>query len=158
LGARAAHGLDGSTARRADGHTGTPGGHTDAAATLRAVAKDIYTAGLEALKRRYRERRDITGIEYDDRQRALHEEWQTRRVDLARRYVYVFADARLKEIQEQAYEAARTAADAVWERAGSALIESYSLPEPPAWAAEPEHGVEDDDRPAAVRRQSRAVR
>ncbi len=106
---------------------------------LEDLAKDMYTGTLEALKRRYRERRDLTGMEYDQRQRDLHNEWQSRRVDLARRYVYTFADARLKEIQEQAYEAARVAADAVWEREGRTLIESYGMPEPPAWASEPAH-------------------
>jgi len=114
---------------------------------LEQLAKDIYAASLEARKRRYRERRDITGVEYDAGQRELHNQWQSRRVDLARRYVYTFADARLKEIQGQAYEAARAAADAVWEREGAALIESYAMSQPPAWASEPEHGVE-DDKPA----------
>jgi len=127
---------------------------------LEQLAKDIYTASLETLKRRYREKRDITGVEYDAGQRELHNQWQSRRVDLARRYVYTFADARLKEIQEEAYEAARASADAVWEQEGAALIESYAMSQPPAWASEPAQGdgVEDDDRPATVRRQSRAVR
>ncbi len=106
---------------------------------LEQLAKDIYTASMEALKRRYRERRNITGLEYDEGQRALHQEWQKRRVDLARRYVYTFADARLKEIQEEAYEAARASADAVWEREGAALIESYAMSQPPAWASGPAH-------------------
>ncbi len=108
---------------------------------LEALAKDMYTASLEALKRRYRERRDLTGIDYDQRQRDLHTSWQSRRVDLARRYVYTFADARLKDIQEQAYAAARAASDEVWEREGLALIESYAMPEPPAWASEPEQAA-----------------
>ncbi len=126
---------------------------------LEQMAKDVYTASLEALKRRYRERRDITGQDYDQRQRDLHSQWQTRRLDLARRYIFTFADARLKEIQEQAYAAARAAADEVWNREGEALIESYAMREAPAWASEPAHGVEDDDdRPAPVRRQSRAAR
>ncbi len=104
---------------------------------LEELAKDIYTASVEALKRRYRERRDITGLQYDQGQRELHSQWQTRRVDLARRYVYTFADARLKEIQEQAYAAARAASDEVWEREGAPLIESYAMPESPSWATEP---------------------
>jgi len=103
---------------------------------LEQLAKDIYTASLEALKRRYRERRDITGVEYDAGQRELHNEWQTRRVDLARRYVHTFADARLKEIQEQAHTVSTAARDAEWEREGAALIESYAMPEPPAWATQ----------------------
>ncbi len=117
---------------------------------LEDLAKDMYTGTLEALKRRYRERRDITGMEYDQRQRDLHTSWQSRRVDLARRYIFTFADARLKEIQEEAYEAARAAADAVWEREGAALILSYAMPEPPAWASQPEQ-AEDDDTPARRR-------
>ncbi len=125
---------------------------------LEELAKALYTASLEALKRRYRERRDLTGIEYDQRQRDLHNEWQTRRVDLSRRYVYVFADQRLKAIQEEAYAAARAAADEVWEREGAALVESYTLPEPPAWTSEPAHGAEADDSPSSVRRQSRTAR
>jgi len=104
---------------------------------LETLAKDMYTASLEALKRRYRERRDITGVEYDAGQRELHNQWQSRRVDLARRYVYTSADARLKEIQEEAYEAARAAADAVWELEGAALIESYAMSQSPTWATQP---------------------
>jgi hypothetical protein len=106
---------------------------------LEQLAKDIYMASLEALKRRYRERRDITGVEYDAGQRELHNQWQTRRVDLARRYVYTFADARLKEIQEEAYAAARAASDEAWEREGATLIESYAMPQPPSWATQSEH-------------------
>jgi len=116
---------------------------------LEEMAKALYNASLEALKTRYRARRDITGIEYDQGQRDLHNEWQTRRVDLARQYVYTFADARLKDIQEEAYEAARAAADAVWEREGAALILSYAMPEPPAWASQPEQA--EDDKPARRR-------
>jgi len=104
---------------------------------------------LGHVKTRSRARRDITGIEYDQGQRDLHNEWQTRRVDLARQYVYTFADARLKDIQEEAYEAARAAADAVWEREGAALILSYAMPEPPAWASQPEQA--EDDKPARRR-------
>ncbi len=125
---------------------------------LEQLAKDSYTTSMEALKRRYRERRDLTGLEYDARQRALHNEWQARRVDLARRYVFTFADQRLRDIREQAYTASRAADVAVWEQESGPLIESYALPEPPAWASEPAHGVEDDDGPAPVRRQSRAAR
>jgi len=117
---------------------------------LEEMAKDLYTASLEALKRRYRERRDLTGIDYDQRQRDLHTSWQSRRVDLARRYIFTFADARLKEIQEQAYAAARAASDEVWEREGAGLISSYATPEPPLWASPPEQ-AEGDDRPARRR-------
>ncbi len=124
---------------------------------LEDLAKDMYTGTLEALKRRYRERRDITGQDYDQRQRDLHGQWQTRRLDLARRYVYSFADARLKEIQEQAYEAARVAADAVWEREGRTLIESYAMPEPPAWASEPAH-TEAVEKTTGRRRPATAAR
>jgi len=106
---------------------------------LEDLAKDMYTGTLEALNRRYRERRDLTGMEYDQRQRDLHNEWQTRRVDLGRRYVYTFADTRLKKIQEEAYAAARAASDEVWEREGAALIASYAMPEPPSWATQSEH-------------------
>jgi len=66
-------------------------------------------------------------------------QWQTRRVDLVRRYVYTFADARLKEIQEEAYAAARAASDEAWEREGATLIESYAMPQPPSWATQSEH-------------------
>ncbi len=124
---------------------------------LEEMAKALYTVSLEAVKRRYRERRDITGMEYDQRQRDLHQECQTRRVDLARRYVYTFADARLKEIQEEAYEAARAAADEVWERAGAGLIESYALPDPPAWASEPAH-TEPVEKTTGRRRPATAAR
>ncbi len=125
---------------------------------LEQLAKDSYTTSMEALKRRYRERRDLTGIEYDERQRALYEEWQTRRLDLAHRYIFTFADARLKAIQEQAYTAGRADIDALWDQESGSLIESYALPEPPAWACAPGQGVAADDRPATVRRQSRAAR
>jgi len=124
---------------------------------LEEMAKALYNASLEALKTRYRARRDITGMEYDQIQRDLHNSWQARRVDLARRYVYTFADARLKNIQEQAYEAARVAADAVWEREGAALIESYAMPEPPAWASEPAH-TETVEKTIGRRRPATAVR
>ncbi len=117
---------------------------------LEEMAKALYNARLEALKTRYRERRDITGIEYDQRQRELHNEWQTRRVDLARRYVHMFADARLKEIQEEAHTVSHTASAAVWECKGAALIESYAMPEPPAWSTQPEQ-AEEDDKPARRR-------
>ncbi len=106
---------------------------------LEEMAKALYTASLEAVKRRYRERRDITGIEYDQLQRDLHNEWQTRRVDIARRFIYRFADARLKEIQEQAYAAARAASDEVWEREGALVLDGYALPESPSWATPSEH-------------------
>lgn len=102
-------------------------------------AKSLYNAGLEALKRRYRERRDITGVEYDAGQRELHNEWQARRADLARRYVHTFADARLKEIQEQVHTVSTAVRDAEWEREGAALIESYAMPEPPSWATQSAH-------------------
>ena len=118
---------------------------------LEDLAKDIYTASVEVLKRRYRERRDITGLQYDQGQKELHSLWQSRRVDLARRYVYTFADARLKKITEKAYDAARATSDEVWAGEGVALLESYSMPESPAWATEPARGVEDDDRPARCR-------
>ena len=119
---------------------------------LEEMAKALYTAALEALKRRYRERRDITGQDYDQRQRDLHSQWQTRRLDLARRYIFTFADARLKEIQQQAYAAARAAADEVWNREGEALIESYAMSEPPAWASESEQDDGGDTLPTRQRR------
>ena len=121
------------------------------------MAKARYNAGLEALKRRYRERRDITGVEYDAGQRELHNEWQARRVDLARRYVHTFADARLKEIQEQAHTVSTAARDAKWEREGAALIESYAMPEPPAWATEPEQ-AEAVEKTTGRRRPATAAR
>lgn len=126
-------------------------------AQLEEMAKALYTASLEALKRRYRERRDITGLDYDQMQRDLHNGWQARRVDLARRYVYTFADARLQEIQEASYAAARAAADAVWEREGAALVEQYSMPAPPSWATEPEH-AEPGEKTTARRRTAVAAR
>ncbi len=125
---------------------------------LEDVAKGLYTAALEALKRRYHERGDITRIEYDRRQRDLHNEWQTRRVDLAQRYVYKFADMRLKEIQEASYAAARAASDKVWAREGAALIEGYAMPAPPSWAREPEPEEGTDEKKPTRRRPATAAR
>ncbi len=125
---------------------------------LEEVAKALYTAALEALRRRYHERGDITRIEYDRRQKELYAEWQNRRVDLARRYVYTFADAQLKDIQEASYAAARAASDAVWAREGAALVESYALPEPPSWASESEPEEGPDEKKPARRRSAVAAR
>lgn len=126
---------------------------------LEDVAKALYTAALEALKRRYHERGDITRIEYDHRQKELYSEWQNRRVDLARRYVYTFAAARLTSIQEASYAAARAASDKVWAREGAALIESYAMPAPPAWASEPEQTpAEPGEKKPARRRSAVAAR
>jgi hypothetical protein len=124
---------------------------------LEDVAKGLYTAALEALKRRYHERGDITRVEYDQRQKELYSDWQNRRVDLAKRYIYTFADARLKSVQEQSYAAARAASDAVWAREGASIIESYAMPTPPSWSreSEPEEGPA-DKKP--TRRRSAAAR
>ncbi len=125
---------------------------------LEDVAKALYTAALEALKRRYHERGDITRLEYDRRQKELYSDWQNRRVDLAQRYVYKFADARLKEIQEASYAAARAASDKVWAREGASLIEGYAMPAPPAWASKPEPEEGPDDKKPARRRSAVAAR
>ncbi len=125
---------------------------------MEEMAKGLYTATLEALRRRYHERGDITRIEYDHRQKELYAEWQNRRVDLARRYVYTFADAQLKDIQEASYAAARAASDAVWAREGAALVESYALPEPPSWASEPEPEEGPDEKKPTRRRSAVAAR
>jgi len=125
---------------------------------LEDVAKELYTAALESLKRRYHERGDITRIEYDQRQKELYSDWQNRRVDLAQRYVYKFADARLKEIQEASYAAARAASDKVWSREGAALIEGYAMPAPPAWSRKPEPEEGPDEKKPARRRPVAAAR
>jgi len=125
---------------------------------LEEMAKALYMAALETLKRRYHERGDITRIEYDQRQKDLYSDWQNRRVDLARRYIFTFADARLKDIQEASYAAARAACDEVWAREGGALIESYAMPEPPTWAREPEPEEGPADKKPARRRSAVAAR
>jgi hypothetical protein len=125
---------------------------------LEKMAKALYTASLESLKRRYHERGDITRIDYDRRQKELYADWQNRRVDLARRYVYTFADARLKDIQEASYAAARATVDEVWAREGAALIEGYAMPAPPSWAREPEPEEGPAEKKPARRRPVTAAR
>jgi len=125
---------------------------------LEDVAKGLYTAAVEELKRRYHERGDITRIEYDRRQKDLYSDWQNRRVDLAQRYVYKFADARLKGIQEASYAAARAASDKVWAREGAALIEGYAMPAPPSWASESEPEEGPAEKKPARRRSAVAAR
>jgi len=108
------------------------------ATALEELASIAYRDAMAEVKRQYRADDLMTRAGRELIERDLLAEWNERRAQIRATFVYRLADQYLATTQADAYAAAKVAAEAVWDRQGTTLLERYVMPPDPAWASEPE--------------------